>query len=80
MSVIDMGIGNDMHQLTHLHITGSCKHMQKHSILNHIPVIGSKYILRPLIENTVQGKLILTLLLCYIEGHAVSAGVEIHLR
>ena len=49
MSVINMGIRNDMHQFSHLHITYLSQHMHKHRILTHIPVICFQNILGALI-------------------------------
>ena len=53
--------------------------MDQNRILAHIPVIGCQYILRALIENTVQSQHIAVLFFCHIKRHAISAGIQIHL-
>ena len=79
MSVINMGICDHMHKLPHIHITYLCQHMDKHCILDYIPVIGRQHILGSLVQDRIQCQLILSLLLGHIEGHAVCTGIQVHL-
>ena len=54
MTVVDMGIGNYMDQFSHLQAGDLGHHMHKYCILGHVPVVGCKHILAPLIEDSVQ--------------------------
>ncbi len=80
MPVIDMCIGNDVHELARLHIDALRDHTQQYRILHDVPVIRRQYILGALIQDCIQRQFIMTRLLRDIERHTVRAGIEIHLH
>ena len=47
--------------------------MHQHCVLHHVPVVGRQHILRPLVQNGVEG------MAGDIEGHGVGTRIEVHL-
>ena len=47
--------------------------MGQHRILDHIPVVGGEHILRTLVQDGIE------LIAGNVEGHGISAGIEVHL-
>ncbi len=74
-----MGICNDMHQLARLHTAHLRQHVYKYRILRHIPVVSGEYVIGALVQHRIQRKPFLPFFLGYIEGHAISAGIQVHL-
>ena len=79
MPVIDMCVRDHVDKFPCLHTAHLRKHMQQHRILTHIPIICSEHILRTLIQDPVQDQALCPFLPGHIEGHAISAGIQIHL-
>ena len=79
MPVIDMGIRDHMDQFPRLHIADLGNHHQKNRVLGHIPVVGRQHVIRTLVQNRVQDQSVRGGILRYIESHAVSTGIKIHL-
>ena len=73
MPVIDMGIGNHMHQFSRFKAGDLCKHHGENCILHDIPVVGSEHILRTLVQNGVE------LSVTDVERHGIGAGIKSHL-
>ena len=73
MPVVDVCIGNHMNQFSRHQAAYLCKHVDKHRILHHIPVVGCKNVLRALVEYGIK------LITCDIKGHTVCAWLKIHL-
>ena len=70
--VIDVAVGDHMHQLAHLQAGHLGHHVGQHRVLHHIPVVGGEHILAALVENGVQG------VAGDVEGHRVGAGIQVH--
>lgn len=73
VAVIDVAVGDHVHQLAGLEAGGLGEHVDEHGVLDHIPVVGRQHILGALVENgaeRVAGD---------IEGHGVGTGIERHL-
>ena len=73
MPVIDVRVGDDMHQLACLKSRDLCEHVGERRILADVPVVRRKHVLAALVQNGVQrvpGD---------VEGHGVGTGVERHL-
>ena len=79
MSVIDMRIRNDMYQFSHLHAAYLRQHMHKHRILHYVPVVSGKHVLGALVQYRVKRQPAFPGFLRYVKGHAVRAGIQIHL-
>ena len=79
MPVVDMGVRDHMDQFARLHAAHLCQHVDQNRILAHIPVVCRQYILRSLVENTVQGQHITVLLFGHVKSHAVCARIQVHL-
>ena len=74
MPVVDVRVRYDVHQLSGLQARHLRQHHQQHGILHHVPVVGRKDVLRPLVEYAVQS------IALDIEGHRVRARLKSHLR
>lgn len=54
VSVIDMGIGDDVDEFSGYKIADLGKHHQKDGILKDVPVVGCQHVVRSLVEDTVE--------------------------
>ena len=68
-----MRVGDDVDELTGDEPRDLREHTKQSCVLNDVPVVCGQHILRTLIEDAVE------VLARDVEGHRVSAGVEIHL-
>ena len=78
MTVVDVRVGNHVHESAGLHADGLGNHHEENAVLNDVPVVGGQDVLGTLVENGVKSELIATFFLSDIEGHTPGARVEIH--
>ena len=73
VAVIDVGIGDHMHQLAGLESCDLGHHVHQHSILHHVPVVGGQHVLAALVQNGVER------IAADIECHGIGARIQRHL-
>lgn len=54
MAVIDVRVAYYVYEFTHFEVAHLRKHMQKHCVLHHVPVIGGEGVLTALVEYAVE--------------------------
>lgn len=54
MAVIDVRVAYYVYEFTRFEVAHLRKHMQKHCVLHHVPVVGGEGVLTALIENAVE--------------------------
>ena len=74
MSVVNMGVRNNVDKLSGFQTAYLRKHMHKRRILADVYAVSRKKILGTLVQNGVKP------VSGHVEGHAVSAGVQVHFR
>ena len=73
MTVIDVGISDDVDELAGLKAAYLGEHVDEKRILEDVPVIRGEHVVRTLIEDAIEA------ITFDVEGHAISAGIEVHL-
>ena len=73
MAVIDVGVGDDVHQLPRLQPRRPGQEVHQHGVLHHVPAVGGEHVLAALVEHGVEGAP------RHVEGDRPGAGVEGHL-
>ena len=72
MAVVNMGVGDDMDQLSGHQAADLGEHVDQHRVLHHVPVVGGQHILAALVQDGVEH------VAGDIERHGVGAGIEVH--
>ena len=75
-----MRIGDNVDELSYLHVAFACQHVGQHRVLGDIPGVCRKNVLRALVQDRIKHELAAILRLGNVKGHAVRAGIEHHLR
>ena len=72
MSVVNVRVRNNVNEFAYFQIRYLREHMHKYGILNYVPVVCYRHIVRALIENSVQ------LAVRNVECNRISARIQIH--
>ena len=79
MTIIDMGVGDHVQQITGNHIDRLRDHHQQNGVLAHVPVVRGQNVLAALVENHVERRLVVLRTLRHVIGHAIGARIKVHL-
>ena len=53
VTVVDVGICDNVYQFAHVHVTDLSDHVHKNCVLNNVPVVCCKNVLGSLVEDRI---------------------------
>ena len=80
VAVIDVRIGDHVHEFSGNHVVDLCDHHKKDGVLADIPVVCRQHVLAPLIQKHIERRTVFVRLLRDVVGDGVGARVQVHFR